>query len=309
MLRIGDAAKRFEVSSRTLRYWEEEGILQSVRTESGYRYYDEANETRIRQIQLLRNLKMPIALVEKFFRAQDAREAAFILTGHLKALRREAAVSASLSMLVEELIRAVEGKRTLGEVFACIETQRPATGAGVWEALQILFSERDTPMDRMHMSEVRMVRLPRMTVAAYRAVSETPEKDCSAVMNPFILQNKLQERSGFRHFGFNSPSPAEGNPVYGYEIWVTVPEDFAVPRPFEKKALEGGLYGSIPARLSVIGEKWGLLYHTVQSSGQYRMDESRQWLEECVDFAAFVSDAAHDQQLDLLAPIKLKESV
>lgn len=40
MLRIGEAAKKFDISNRTLRYWEEEGILNSTRTEKGYRFYE-----------------------------------------------------------------------------------------------------------------------------------------------------------------------------------------------------------------------------------------------------------------------------
>lgn len=45
MLRIGEAAKRFDISNRTLRYWEEEGILRSARAENGrsYSYIDRSS--------------------------------------------------------------------------------------------------------------------------------------------------------------------------------------------------------------------------------------------------------------------------
>ena len=67
MLRIGDAAKQFSISNRTLRYWEDEGILKSSRAENGYRFYDDFNAVRIKQIVLLRKLKMPITDIECIF--------------------------------------------------------------------------------------------------------------------------------------------------------------------------------------------------------------------------------------------------
>ena len=67
MLRIGDAAKRFNISNRTLRYREDEGILKSSRAENGYRFFDDENAMRIKQIVLLRKIKMPIADIEQVF--------------------------------------------------------------------------------------------------------------------------------------------------------------------------------------------------------------------------------------------------
>ncbi|MCL2478449.1 MAG: MerR family transcriptional regulator, partial [Treponema sp.] len=65
MLKIGEVAKQFNISNRTLRYWEEAGILESSRLENGYRFYDNENANRIRQIVMLRRLRMPIADIER----------------------------------------------------------------------------------------------------------------------------------------------------------------------------------------------------------------------------------------------------
>ena len=158
------------------------------------------------------------------------------------------------------------------------------------------------------LSNVRIVRLPAMTMAAYRAESATPEHDCAKVHDKFVLENNLHKRSGFRHFGFNNPSPGEGSPIYGYEMWVTIPDDFEVPAPLEKKQFGGGLYASVPTNMNEIGERWGQLYHWCENSNKYDVDFSHQWLEECMDFKAFISDEVDDsaKQLDLLHPIKEK---
>jgi DNA-binding transcriptional MerR regulator/predicted transcriptional regulator YdeE len=306
MLRIGEAAKKFDISNRTLRYWEEEGILSSTRTEKGYRFYDSENTNRIKQIVLLRKLRMPIADIERIFISDDFDVAIDALTSHLENLRQESTVVNSLRTLIEKLISHIKAEKNLTQVFSYLEKQSKTTDSELEKALQIMLSERNNHMSANVLSDVRIVRLPAMTVAAYRAMSETPEKDCSEVMNKFVLNNSLQRKGCFRHFGFNNPSPSENNPVYGYEMWVAIPENFEIPEPLVKKQFDGGLYASIPTKMGEIGENWQKLYNWVKNNDKYEVDFSFQWLEESTDFETFISSDESAQQLDLLEPIKLK---
>ncbi|MGY4859007.1 MerR family transcriptional regulator [Cryobacterium sp. AP23] len=50
-MRIGDVAHRAGVSTRALRYYEEQGLLASERTVSGQRIYPESAVERVRMIQ------------------------------------------------------------------------------------------------------------------------------------------------------------------------------------------------------------------------------------------------------------------
>lgn len=50
-MRIGDVAGRSGVSTRALRYYEEQGLLSSDRTASGQRVYPESAVERVRMIQ------------------------------------------------------------------------------------------------------------------------------------------------------------------------------------------------------------------------------------------------------------------
>jgi DNA-binding transcriptional MerR regulator len=52
-VRIGDLASRTRVSVRALRYYEEQGLLASTRSESGQRLYENAAVNRVRLIQQL----------------------------------------------------------------------------------------------------------------------------------------------------------------------------------------------------------------------------------------------------------------
>lgn len=306
MLRIGEAGKIFNISNRTLRYWEEKGILNSTRMENGYRFYDEENAVRIKQIILLRKLKMPIADIERVFIANDFNVAIDALNHHLKNLKQETAMLNSLSILVEKLIECIKKEKNLDPLFSYLELKETDSLSKLENALQTLLSERDIYMSANQLKDVRIVRLPEMTVASYLAKSETPEKDCSEVINKFILENSLHKKSGFRHFGFNNPSPSEHSSVYGYEIWVSIPEDLEVPEPLVKKHFKGGLYASIATKMDEIGERWMQLYNWVKNSDKYDVDFDSQWLEECIDFETFILGDESLQQLDLLHPIKLK---
>jgi DNA-binding transcriptional MerR regulator len=52
-MRIGEVAERAGVSTRALRYYEEQGLLSPERTAAGYRAYPESAVERVRLIQQL----------------------------------------------------------------------------------------------------------------------------------------------------------------------------------------------------------------------------------------------------------------
>ncbi|MEU5401765.1 MerR family transcriptional regulator [Streptomyces sp. NPDC005963] len=50
-MRIGELAERIGASTRSLRYYEEQGLLSPSRDSNGYRHYDEAALVRARNIK------------------------------------------------------------------------------------------------------------------------------------------------------------------------------------------------------------------------------------------------------------------
>lgn len=58
-MRIGQLAERTDASVRSLRYYEEQGLLESSRTTGGHREYRESDVTRVRFMQLLYAAGMP----------------------------------------------------------------------------------------------------------------------------------------------------------------------------------------------------------------------------------------------------------
>src|SRR3954469_14572913 len=58
-MRIGELAAQAGVSVRSLRYYEEQGLLESERTPGGHREYRESDVTRVRFMQMLYAAGMP----------------------------------------------------------------------------------------------------------------------------------------------------------------------------------------------------------------------------------------------------------
>ncbi|MEV6930112.1 MerR family transcriptional regulator [Dactylosporangium sp. NPDC051485] len=65
-MRIGALARAAGTTTRTLRYYEQEGLLTSARTPAGYRDYDPAAEHRVRNVRELLALGFTIADVREF---------------------------------------------------------------------------------------------------------------------------------------------------------------------------------------------------------------------------------------------------
>ncbi len=70
---IGQTAKLFDMNIRTLRYYDQIGLLKPevVNEQSGYRYYSSAQFERLNTIRYLRALDVPIERIASFFDGRD----------------------------------------------------------------------------------------------------------------------------------------------------------------------------------------------------------------------------------------------
>jgi DNA-binding transcriptional MerR regulator len=64
-MRIGELSARTGASARMLRYYEEQGLLEPRRTQSGYRIYSEADVDRVARIRCMLSAALPAGVVGK----------------------------------------------------------------------------------------------------------------------------------------------------------------------------------------------------------------------------------------------------
>lgn len=74
-MRIGELAARARVSPRALRYYEEQGLLESERTSAGQRVYPESAVERVRLIQQFFTAGLPSRTIVRLLPGVDAGHA------------------------------------------------------------------------------------------------------------------------------------------------------------------------------------------------------------------------------------------
>ncbi|MEC0203707.1 MerR family transcriptional regulator [Paenibacillus lautus] len=76
-MKIGELAARTGVSIRSLRYYEQQGLLTPVRNENGYREYSNLAEEQVRTIQLYLNLGLSTEQIAGFLHCVLKNKEAF----------------------------------------------------------------------------------------------------------------------------------------------------------------------------------------------------------------------------------------
>jgi DNA-binding transcriptional MerR regulator len=112
---VSGLAKLAGVSTRTLRYYDECGLLPTRRNSSnGYRVYDQEGVDRLQQILFYRELGVGLDEIARILSAPDFRPLA-ALDGHLAALKAKREQLDALIQNVEDSIRAMKGETTMND--------------------------------------------------------------------------------------------------------------------------------------------------------------------------------------------------
>ncbi len=319
---ISQLARRLDLSPRTLRYYEQIGLIQSIRgSDYAYRTYDEANIVRLRQIMLLRRLRIPIKQIAALLEDGEAREAMAVFQEHERGVSREIHSLDALRTVLRALIHRLGQAQSLKlgehlareEGIAALIGQLPEEPNKFKEvrAMQELNQQENPAV----LTDVRILYLPPATVAASHFVGEEPESVAGEQMLRFVKESDvLARKPDLRLYGFNHPNPVDESNFHGYEFWLTIPEDMEVPAPLEKKQFSGGLYA---AHMIPFGDfhQWAWLDQWVRTNGdyQYRGQGSPEnmfdALEEHLNAYTHLGQGDLNPvglQLDLLIPVEKK---
>ena len=79
MLTVTDVSRSLGLSTRMLRYYEEQGLIESGRAEGyAYRMYDQEAVRRLRQVIVLRRLRIPLREVKLILDDPSAQWAIYV---------------------------------------------------------------------------------------------------------------------------------------------------------------------------------------------------------------------------------------
>ena len=325
MTTITEVSRTLDVSTRMLRYYEQQGLITSLRRpDYAYRVYDEENVNRLRIILVLRKLRVPLKDIAAILTDCDAGEAVAILQTRVQEVEGEIrslmAIRDALTMFIsriagaQDAARRIEllGDKDLLRVVRALSLSNPTLKEKV-----IMSEINQAEQEQWRKLNVRLIQLPPMTVAAFHYIGPDPEEHAGDMAGRFVRESRLYEvKPDSRMFGFNHPNPTPDRPHYGYEVWLIIPDDMDVPAPGEKKRFPGGLYAAHAIDFGNFHE-WGWLAQWVENSPDWAGNGSPEGhqnmfggLEEHLNWVR----AAHlgwpedglSGKIDLLHPIRKK---
>ncbi len=110
LISIGDMAKLFNTSVRTLRYYGERGLLppEFIDERTGYRYYSVAQFERMNTIKYLRALDVPLEKIGDFFADRDVDSMLAIFTEQLAHVRAKQEMLSQVERKIKSRISQIE---------------------------------------------------------------------------------------------------------------------------------------------------------------------------------------------------------
>ena len=323
---VSEVSRDFGVSTRMLRYYEQEGLISSKRRDDyAYRIYDETAVRRLRQILLLRKLRIPLKQIAVILNSADRSETVSVLIDKIKELDEEISSLKIIRDILSEIVSKGETEidKLLDDKLSVIVRTIPSSNNNLEENTNM--SETDNKLEQLEKanqtvdeisSDIRIIRLPPFTVASNHYIGRDPEEVVDKPVDKFIRDSGLYNiKPDARYFGFNHPNPGileEG--IHGYEVWVTIPDDMEVPEPLTKKKFPGGLYAVMTIRFPEF-QRWADLARWAENNGIYEPDYSplgEEIMGGCLEEHLNWVYASHlgwpedgiTGQLDLMLPIK-----
>jgi DNA-binding transcriptional MerR regulator/DNA gyrase inhibitor GyrI len=331
-LSIQEVARRSGLTEPTLRYYEQIGLLSSLRMPGyAYRVYDETALQRLEQIIALRKLRIPLKKIAALFAESDTRMIATIMLESLLELEEEILGLQTIQSLLRALVLRINSLTNTSSAAELQPNIGPLLGlprdefvAGIIQSLSLPKTSLKEEINMVDLSkasdvlspvtDVRIIYIPPATVAASHFVGEDPEDNARKAIEELVEWcDLLRLKPDLRLYGFNNPSPSLDGP-YGYEYWLVIPDELELPAALDKlqkKSFAGGMYAAHAIKMGDFHE-WAQFFAWLEHCEEYEYDAREPLgmngaLEEHLNAGNFLAAGAGSIeaiQLDLLIPVK-----
>lgn len=106
---ISEVTKNYQVSTRMLRYYEQIGLLQSLKKDGyAYRTYDECSLKRLEQILILRKLRIPLKEIQRVLEREESRVALDVFQEKITGLSHEIAAMSVITTVLEQFVNQLK---------------------------------------------------------------------------------------------------------------------------------------------------------------------------------------------------------
>jgi len=321
---ISKVSKQFNISTRTLRYYEQVGLIQPTKKEGfSYRTYDEITILRLKQIIILRKLRIPLKQIAELLQNENVAAVIEVFQQNLNEIDDEITALSTIKSVIHSFMEHLsieDAKLQLLDDENLLDIIDSLTVSKInfkEEKTMDDLSKASDKLNKLTDKDIRIIYLPPAMVAAIHCIGGNPGPEAATgrLLNNFIKKSNLAKiKPDFRHYGFNHPNGEKPDGSdHGYERWVTIPENMEISGPFVKKQFKGGLYAAHMIPMGAF-EEWHWLWEWASNHSKYEMALGDQecmdgLLEEHLNYINLYmlpDDEEFDKlsQLDLLIPIK-----
>ncbi len=313
LIKIRDMSSKYNISARTLRYYEDMGLITSTRSNDyAYRLYDEIAVKRLEQILILRKLNISIKDIQSIFNTSGSEAVLEVLGKKVNDIDGEVALLHELKEIVLEFIRQIEQAdfRNDSDVNKLYQKAKEIEG----QLTNVSYSGNPSNRNRLFEVAEKMKKAPEVRIIQinpFRAFSSGLDT-IDNVMGTFqqwqeehnhLVKKLIYGAPDF--LWFEEDMSAEW--IWAVEDWVNE----ADVEPYEIIEFTGGLYA---AAMSVNGDDDinGRVYEGIKNwieTSNFLIDErpGRRTLCHMVNPTDEIKAALGYHQLDIYVPIKVRE--
>lgn len=261
LVKITDVTKQLGLSARTLRYYEEVGLIESIRPKfEAYRYYDEEAVERLQQIIILRKMQISVKDIVRIYENPEMATVVSVFVDKIREIDREVTALSELKEIIHTFLQRMitsgvkkitalpllyeemEKQITLREEGQQEEGQREEgqqeTGGRKREAGSVSYGEL-AEVSRMlaRPVECAIVSLPSMRMLTSRLKADPGTSDPEGFWR-FIQAAGIPRGEAGRHTQFELQSDM------GDMVMVRIADDYGNDSVYEDIWFEGGLYAA-----------------------------------------------------------------
>ena len=101
LIKISDLTKQLGLSSRTLRYYEQIGLIESTRPPfEAYRYYTQEAVQRLKQIMILRKMQIPVKDILRIYENPEMSTLVEVFANRIGEIDREITALSELKNII-----------------------------------------------------------------------------------------------------------------------------------------------------------------------------------------------------------------
>jgi DNA-binding transcriptional MerR regulator len=252
LVKITELSTRLDLSSRSLRYYEQIGLIQSIRFPfEKYRYYTTETIERLKQIMVLRKMQIPIKDIIRIYESEDIRVVVETFVNRIHAIDNEIGALTELKRIIGEFLQIMQ-KNGINKIsaiplfyeeiekqFDLSELHKPIS----YESLSNLSELLAKPVDPS------IIALPGMRVVSSLLKDNPEESDVDGFWRWLQECNLLTGTSG-QHERFEYQTNT------GDVILQRIPENFENNSKYLDFIFRGGLFASVNVYLDDDLAEW-----------------------------------------------------